>query len=392
MKKMPSAHRHSSHFFVEPAIFTVLFFAFFSVFAVQMGLINMLNTMMNTAFDLLINTVFHLMAICVLAGAVSELLTEFGVVYAINKLLSPLLRPLYGLPGAAALGIATTFLSDNPAILTLASNAGFRAYFKRYQLPALTNLGTSFGMGFIVCTYMLSLQSITAQSYTKATLIGLLGAIGGSIVSTRLMLSFTSRLYGKDEAADIVSNGTETAEPLLTRREGSIFSRLLDAMLDGGKSGVEMGLSIIPGVLIICTFVMMLTNGPSASGAFTGGAYEGIYLLPRLSERLRFLLDPLFGFSSPEAIAVPVTALGAAGAAMGLVGKLAAQGLAQGNDIAIFTAMCMCWSGYLSTHVSMMNSLGCNHLVGKAILSHTIGGLCAGIFAHWLYMLAMFLL
>lgn len=24
--------------------------------------------------------------------------------------------------------------------------------------------------------------------------------------------------------------------------------------------------------------------------------------------------------------------------------------------------MCMCWSGYLSTHVSMMNSLGCNHL------------------------------
>ena len=26
-------------------------------------------------------------------------------------------------------------------------------------------------------------------------------------------------------------------------------------------------------------------------------------------------------------------------------------------------------------------------LIGKAILSHTIGGLCAGIAAHWMYVL-----
>ena len=49
--------------------------------------------------------------------------------------------------------------------------------------------------------------------------------------------------------------------------------------------------------------------------------------------------------------------------------------------------MCMCWSGYLSTHVSMMNSLKSNELISKAIISHTIGGLCAGISAHWLYVL-----
>ncbi|MEG0167782.1 MAG: hypothetical protein RR709_07935, partial [Ruthenibacterium sp.] len=82
-----------------------------------------------------------------------------------------------------------------------------------------------------------------------------------------------------------------------------------------------------------------------------------------------------------------ITALGAAGAAIGLVPKLVSQGLAGGNDIAVFTAMCMCWSGYLSTHVAMMDSLKCSHLTGKAIFSHTIGGLCAGVAAHWLYVL-----
>jgi hypothetical protein len=47
----------------------------------------------------------------------------------------------------------------------------------------------------------------------------------------------------------------------------------------------------------------------------------------------------------------------------------------------------MCWSGYLSTHVAMMDSLKCNFLTGKALLYHTIGGLCAGAAANWLYQL-----
>ena len=54
-------------------------------------------------------------------------------------------------------------------------------------------------------------------------------------------------------------------------------------------------------------------------------------------------------------------------------------------DIAVFTAMCMCWSGYLSTHVSMMDLLGETRFTGKAILSHTLGGIVAGMSAHWFY-------
>ena len=62
------------------------------------------------------------------------------------------------------------------------------------------------------------------------------------------------------------------------------------------------------------------------------------------------------------------------------------------NDVAVFTAMCMCWSGYLSTHVAMMSSLKVNKLTGKAILSHTIGGLCAGVVANWIFKLVMLFL
>ena len=47
----------------------------------------------------------------------------------------------------------------------------------------------------------------------------------------------------------------------------------------------------------------------------------------------------------------------------------------------------MCWSGYLSTHTAMLDALGYRKLTSKAILAHTVGGLVAGISAHWIYML-----
>ena len=84
-----------------------------------------------------------------------------------------------------------------------------------------------------------------------------------------------------------------------------------------------------------------------------------------------------------------VTALGAAGAAISLVPQLLAEGKAAGGDIAVFTAMCMCWSGYLSTHVSMMELLHSTRFTAKAILYHTISGLFAGVVANWLFKLLM---
>lgn len=374
-------------FSLETLIFIGIFAVIFGFLGNTMGIVNMMNTLMNTAYDLLINTVLYIMAIAVLAGAAAGLLTEFGVVAAINKLLSPLMRPLYGLPGASVVGVVTTYLSDNPAILSLAEDDNFRRYFKKYQLPALTNIGTAFGMGMIITTFMIGIKSPGGENFVTAALIGNLGAVIGSVISARLMLLHTKKLYGTVQNADVKSGCGQISLDERMIREGSLGERFMAAMLEGGKNGVSMGVAIIPGVLIICTVVMMLTGGPSADGTFTGAAYEGIGFLPWLADKVEFILAPLFGFTSAEGISVPITALGAAGAAIGLVPNLVEQGLASGNDIAVFTSMCMCWSGYLSTHVAMMDSLGFRKLTGKAILCHTIGGLFAGISAHLLYTL-----
>lgn len=187
--------------YTKAVICLVSFTAFFSIFAIPMGLGNALNTLMNTAYSLLTGTVFYIMAIAVIAGALSGLLTEFGVVALLNKLLSPLMKPLFGMPGASALGVVTTYLSDNPAILTLADDKKFRRFFKAFQIPALTNLGTAFGMGLIVTSFTLGMGSMIKGKVGLAALCGNIGAIVGAIVSTRIMLHFMKKAYGLEKPA-----------------------------------------------------------------------------------------------------------------------------------------------------------------------------------------------
>lgn len=357
--------------------------ALFTYMGMKMGASNMLNTIMRTAHDLLLNTVFYLMGICVITGALGKLFVEFGVVDLIEKVLRPLMKPLFNLPGVASLGAVMTFLSDNPAIISLSKDKRFASYFKKYQFISLTNFGTAFGMGLIVIIFMIS------QGYFIEPLVGLFGAFVGCIATTRLMQHFVLRSYPQYRDEEVVSD--EELEALDAEpehvEEKSTFLRTLNALLDGGKNGVEVGLAIIPGVLIISTLVMVLSFGPDASGVYTGAAYQGTELLPWLANKVDWLFRWLFGFNDPHQIAFPITALGAVGAALSLVPNFAAQGWLDGNAIAVFTAIGMCWSGFLSTHTAMLDSLGYRELTGKALLSHTIGGLVAAITAHWTIML-----
>lgn len=361
-------------------------FGLFGFLGQGMGMANMLKTMMNTAHDLLLNTVFYLMALCVLTGAIGRIFVEFGVVKLVEKILRPLMKPLFNLPGVASLGAVMTFLSDNPAIISLAHDRRFSSYFKKFQLISLTNFGTAFGMGLLVMVFMVG------QGFFWQPLVGFAGAFFGCVVSTRLMQYFVVKNYPEYLVEEATPHKEGVSDEEEEGEQKSGFIRVLSALLDGGKSGVEVGMAIIPGVLIISTLVMLLTFGAPEDGVYTGAAYQGVAILPWLAEKLDFLFKWLFGFNDPHLIAFPITSLGAVGAALSLVPNFVSQGWMDGNAIAVCTAIGMCWSGYLSTHTAMLDSLGYRELTSKAILAHTIGGLCAAVIAHLIYVLVTILM
>ncbi|MBR4643973.1 MAG: hypothetical protein IKO73_02270 [Bacteroidaceae bacterium] len=378
----------------------LIIIALFGYLGSVMGMTNMLNSIMKTAHGLLLNTVFYLMSMCVLTGALGKILTEFGVVHLLQIMLRHVMRPLYNMPGVAVVASIMTFLSDNPVIITLSKNKQFAKYFKVYQFISLANFGTAFGMGLLVIVFMIG------QGYFAAPFIGLIGAASGGIIATRLMQYFICKKYPEYRTLDAVS--PEEREQLDREKKlqaeedekPNTFIRILNALLDGGKSGVDIGLAIIPGVIIICTLVMMFTFGGHVEGVdangndivvYTGEAYQGCGLLPLLASKLSTLFHWLFGFTAPELIAFPITALGAVGAALSLIPEFTAKGIIDDNVVAVFTAMGMCWSGFLSTHTAMLDSMGYRKLLMHDFISQIVGGIGAGIIAHWLYIFVMYL-
>ena len=220
----------------------------FGLMGSAMGPENLINTIMKTAYDLLVNTVLYLVAITVIVGALSAFLVEFGVVRIIEFLLAPFMKPLYRLPGVASLGGLLCFLSDNPAILTLSRDKGYQSYFKKYQLYSLTNFGTSFGMGLIVVTYMIGQGHFNPAGvgfYAEA-LIGVAGAVFGSVVSTRLMQASIRKRFGEEEVVPASEKESFDEDKVIARKRESVFIRFLNAMLDGGKSGLDAGVSVAP--------------------------------------------------------------------------------------------------------------------------------------------------
>ena len=369
----------------------IVIIALFGYLSSVMGFTNMLNTIMRTAHDLLLNTVFYLMAMCVLTGALSRIFSVFGVVDLLQKMLKPVLRPLFNLPGVSSAGALMTFLSDKPAIISVAKNPKFARYFKRYQHISLVNFAGSYAMGLLVIIFMMG------HGFYTEPLYGLVGAIIGSIIATRLMQRLILKECPQYRDEDVIEkDASEKKTPYETHPDDpcqTLFVRVLDALLDGGKSGVEVGLAIIPGVLIISTLVMTLTfSSDPETGTYTGEAYQGTELLTFLASKAGFVFQWLFGFNASELVAFPITALGTVGAALGLIPEMMSKGIIDSNAIAVFTAMGMCWSGFLSADAATLDSLGYRHFISRSFTCTFIGGIAAGIITHWLYVLITYLL
>lgn len=370
----------------DTAIFLFIFALIVGYGSWVMGAGNFINSVMNSASYMITDVVIYLAGLGGVMGAVAALLSEFGVIALINKLLSPLMRPIYGMPGATIVGGMSSFLSDSPAIISCAQDKNFIKYFKPYQRPLLCNFGCAYGMGLIVVSFFIG-QGI--EGGVTAAFIGLFSALVGSVISVHLMSRHTRKYYkiSKEEwKADRSFKNDYVDAP--RKANPATFERVLNTMLDGAKSGIAMGRDIFPCAVTIAIIILMCVWGPGEGGVYDGSACQGLNLLPRIGEVLLPVTKVLFGFQDGLDIIFPMTSIAACGAAMGLVPAMKAAGTLCANDIAVFVAMGMCWSGYLANVAGMMEALKERKFTTAVIITHTIGGLCAGIVAH-LIMLAI---
>lgn len=75
-----------------------------------------------------------------------------------------------------------------------------------------------------------------------AVLVGNFSAIIGSIISVRIMLHFTKKEYGTEEYCIQFEEHEDMDAIMNTReiRDGGIGGRAIEALLEGGKNGVDV--------------------------------------------------------------------------------------------------------------------------------------------------------
>ena len=77
----------------ETFVVLAAFILLFGYLGYVMGFDKVFSIAMKTGFDVLINTSFYIMAVAILAGACAGLMSEFGIIALINRIISPIMRP-----------------------------------------------------------------------------------------------------------------------------------------------------------------------------------------------------------------------------------------------------------------------------------------------------------
>lgn len=202
-----------------------------------------------------------------IAGWLVVFITKSGIVEFIGILIERIMRPLYKLPGEAAVNAITGFVS-NAAVGVFFTNSLYEdnVYTEKEAIAVLTNFSVC-SIGFFAV--LVSMGNIV-HLYSKVVLT--------SLIATFLIGMIVIRIPPISRKRNIYKNGTELTKEILrekkelNQQEGSTFKRALKtasfksegltvkAFLDSLKDALVFGQSIVGYVLSIGAIALLLAE------------------------------------------------------------------------------------------------------------------------------------
>lgn len=243
---------------------------------------------------------------------------RYGALDAARVLLTPLLRPLIGIPGAAALALISSLQStDGGAALTRRlRDEGALTWrethiFAAFQMASNALIGNFLASG----TVLYFLKDSAGSPAVPASLgFALVLVLGFKIVAAQLMRLFL--LKKKTEEADGKAPAAASGAKVAEEKRGGLFT---DAFVEGANRGWQIvAKSLLPNVLMAFIIIKALT--------VTG-------LLSLLSEACGPAMA-LFGLPG-EAAAALLSAWVSTGGGVGAAVALYESGLLSGENIAV---------------------------------------------------------
>lgn len=211
------------------------------------------------AFDLIIGLVF----VFFIASYLLPLLTDFGLLEYVGALLTKYMRPLFGVPGRAAVDCITSWIGDGTLGVMLTNNQYISGFYSAREAAIIATLFSAVSITFsLVVLSQVGLTHMFGVFYLIVCFVGIICAficpriyplrkkkneylVEGKSLPDGLPDGYTSsHKYGVDLAVKRVSNSVSVGEFLVS----------------GTKNCLTMWFSILPTVMSIGTIALLLSN------------------------------------------------------------------------------------------------------------------------------------
>ena len=201
----------------------------------------------------------------IFAGLLLPLLLNFGLLELLGTLLSKIMRPLFRLPGRAAIDCLSSWLGDGTVGVMLTNKQYEEKQYTQREAAVVATMFSTVGITFsLVVLTQVGLQHLFVPFYLAICLSGVLAAIVLQRIpplnnKKDLFIDGTSR-NADDEL--IPENHTALSYGMeLALDRASKITSLTDVAQQGFKTALDMVLGVLPAVMTIGTFGLIIAEG-----------------------------------------------------------------------------------------------------------------------------------
>ena len=234
-----------------------------------------------------------LVIIFLLAGLLLPLLLDFGLLEFIGALLTKVMRPLFKIPGRAAVDCITSWIGDGTLGVMLTANQYEGGYYSAREASIVSTTFSAVSITFsIVVLAQVGLMEYFGVYYLFICLVGIVCALIVPRIPPLSLKKDTYLVEGKampDSLPEGYSSSLQYGLSLAVQRVDE-HRGIVQFLENGGKNAAGMWFGVMPVVMCIGTLALMLANNTPVFD------YLGMPFMP--------LLDLL---QVPEATAVSKT-------------------------------------------------------------------------------------
>ena len=210
-------------------------------------------------FDL-INDLF---AIFLFAGFLLPFLTDFGLLELIGSLLTPFMRPVFGLPGRASIDCIASWVGDGTIGVALTNKQYEEGYYDKKEATVIATTFSAVSITFsLVVIGQVGLAHLFGPYYLTVAAAGIVAAI---ILPRIPPLSNIDKTYyhgiKKDKGEEVPEGYTNASWGLeLAVEKANESLSIKDLLLKGATSVVDLWLGVFPVIMAFGTLALVIVE------------------------------------------------------------------------------------------------------------------------------------